>query len=433
MLALLLSVAAPPAVKAQGEPGSSRIGALARAVAGGRREALDDFWAQIARDGAPIVEPDPAGNPKRRLVTFVYRADSSTRNVQLFRGPNATMDLAANPLVRLPGTDVWYRSYTVPSTARFTYMLGRNVELQGLDPKNTADVIRRMTAFAIDPANPHRFPASGSAAPLYLNSVVELSDAPPNPWITKDPSRPAGEVIRTTIPSKEGEPRGVSVYTPPGFERSRGDYDLLILFDGPWYLAMVPTPTILDNLIAAGRIAPQVAVFVETPGSSRDRDLHCCRPFTEMLATELVRWAEERYGATDRPERTTIAGSSAGGLAATCAALERPERFGKVLSMSGAFWWHPKEPGTTSAWLLEQFAGRPKADTRFYLAIGTMEDAPQPEDPLTMLGLNRRLRDALRSRGYEVAYAEFDGGHEYVNWAASLADGLIALSTPARR
>jgi enterochelin esterase family protein len=400
---------------------------VARGIARGDRDPLADLWAAVARDGAPLIEPDPAGDPKRRLVTFVYRADSTTRNVLLFRGPNATMDLSANPLVRLPGTDLWYRSYTVPSTARFTYKLGRDIDLSGLDPKNSTEVTRRLTRFGLDPANPRRFPASGTAPPLYLDSVVELPDAPPNPWTTRDSSRAAGTVTRATVATK-AESRSVSVYTPPRFDRSPGPYDLLIVFDGFWYLTMVPTPTMLDNLIAAGKIAPVVAVFVETPGAARDRDLHCSSAFTTMLADELVPWAREQYHTSDRPERTTVAGSSAGGLAATCAALDRPDRFGNVLSMSGAYWWHPKEPGMTSQWLPEQFAARSKTATRFYLAVGTMENAPQPEDSLTMLGLNRRLRNALRDRGYDVAYSEFDGGHEYVNWAASLADGLIALA-----
>jgi len=37
------------------------------------------------------------------------------------------------------------------------------------------------------------------------------------------------------------------------------------------------------------------------------------------------------------------------------------------------------------------------------------------------------LRDVLLAKGYEVHYDEFYGGHDFLSWRGSLADGLIAL------
>jgi enterochelin esterase family protein len=410
------------------------MAALATAVARGDRRATADFWREIERTGAPLIEPVP-DQPRRRRVTFVFRGDDSTRNVLLFRGPNATMDLGANPLVRLAGTDVWYRSYVVGSDARFTYMLGRNIDLAGVEPKNMGAVMQRLAAFQVDPLNPRRFPTSGKAPPLYLNSVVELPDAPPDRWSTPDPAAPFGSWQDTTFASGVlHNERGLTIYRPagwlqggPGGPSRTKPADVLVLFDGPWYRSMVAMAPILDNLINARKIPPMVAILVANPGQTRGPELHCSREFTEFLATELLPWARKRHGVTDRPAGTVVAGSSAGGLAAVCAALHRPETFGKVLSMSGAFWWHPADSGATSAWLLDRWRERPRAETRFFLTAGLMEDAPQPEDRLSMLGLSRRLRDTLLELGYPTTYAEFDGGHEYLNWQPALAEGLIAL------
>ena len=36
----------------------------------------------------------------------------------------------------------------------------------------------------------------------------------------------------------------------------------------------------------------------------------------------------------------------------------------------------------------------------------------------------------LRAKGYEVEYRDFAGGHDWVNWRGSIADGLMTLIGP---
>jgi enterochelin esterase-like enzyme len=36
--------------------------------------------------------------------------------------------------------------------------------------------------------------------------------------------------------------------------------------------------------------------------------------------------------------------------------------------------------------------------------------------------------DVLRAKGHEVFYQEFQGGHDYLSWRGTLADGLIQKS-----
>jgi enterochelin esterase-like enzyme len=62
---------------------------------------------------------------------------------------------------------------------------------------------------------------------------------------------------------------------------------------------------------------------------------------------------------------------------------------------------------------------------RFYLEIGRFEDGGFASP----LAENRHFRNVLNAKGYSVRYSEFNGGHDYVSWRGTFADGIIWLST----
>jgi enterochelin esterase family protein len=134
----------------------------------------------------------------------------------------------------------------------------------------------------------------------------------------------------------------------------------------------------------------------------------------------------ERGPARGAPYAMALAGSSSGGLASTCSALFHPKVFGTVLSQSGSYWWTDT---TTEApqWVYRQFEKAPKLVPRFDHDVGLREDQPIGGAP-GMLVANRRLRDRLRAKGYEVHSAEFNGGHEYLYRQGTPADGPRALA-----
>lgn len=203
-------------------------------------------------------------------------------------------------------------------------------------------VTASLAALQADPLNPDR--TCPMDAPLKgCKSTVELPDASPQPWIVRNASTAAGEVAQYYLKSERPKnERTVSVYTPAGYRASGEPNALMIVFDRGAYLSAVPTPTILDNLIAASRIPPTVAVFVDNPDqATRTKELTPNPEFPEFLVSELLPWVHARYNVTADPRQTVVAGSSFGGLAATFAALRHPERFGNVLCQSGDFSWAP--------------------------------------------------------------------------------------------
>lgn len=410
----------------QRTPMSPRIEALIRSVRNGDQDAVTRFWSAVSTQGAPLIEPDRP-DTVTALVTFVWRSANTAR-------VGAVVDFGQSALrmllQRAPGTDVWFRTYRVPGDARFLYTL--SVDDPNF-PFEFGDSTAWPAASRTDPLNPKSW---GSPPQL---SLVELPRALPMPWRTPDSSRPRGAVGRFGMPVKSailGNERNAFVYKPPRYADSLGPYPLLVF--GASYISQIRLPAILDYLIAAGRIPPVVAVFFDWPAGRQDIESSCTPEFGDFLASEFLPWVRSRVRVTTDPARVIIGGASAGGFSAACVALRHPEAFGNVLSESGAFW---RGLGNTAAywgnhnrddaervWFSREVASSPRVPVRFYLTVGVLEQSGAfGEGGLSMVHVNRLVRDVLIAKGYDVTYREISGGHDPYNWETALPAALETL------
>ncbi len=407
---------------------SLRIAALQRELEAGNAQALDAFWQEVAEKGAPLFEPIE-GDDQYVLVTFLWRGNEETRNVVVIGGLAGWDDFKEQQMTRLLATDVWYRTYRGQRELRTTYRLGIN---DSLEPLHKEKLRERLAGWQCDPLNPRTFlyPADkeipGDRDDIV--SVLELPGAPPQPYYAPRPGVPTGKIemyrLRSEILENE---RRVWIYTPPRYTHEGEPYRLLVLFDGLAYIDLVPTPVILENLLAERQIPPLVTVLIDSLAHEvRSRELPCQQPFVDYLTTELLPWVRERYHVTADPQRTIVGGSSYGGLAATFAGFRAPETFGNVLAQSGSFWWKPEE-ASEHEWLARQFVLSPRLPLHFYLDVGLKELSSTPDNGPTQVIVNRHMRDVLQAKGYPVTYAEFMGGHDYICWRGTIADGLLAL------
>lgn len=382
---------------------------------------LQTFWRQVAATGTPLIEPAGPQREDRRLVTFLWRG--ARHNVRLFGGPSS--DHAA--LARLGDSDVWFRTFELPDTTRLAYQLAPDVpELPGSERERRVAILATAQA---DPLNPRAWPADAPDRHAQ-ESVLELPRAPTQHGVEPQPGVPRGTLQQLEVASSRlGNRRDVTLYRPAGFDPRRADPRtvLLFVFDAPDYLGKVPTPTILDNLIAARRLPPVVAVFVSNPGrEARAQELPGNPDFADFMALELLPRVLQETGLRVTAERTALAGSSYGGLASATVAWRHPRHFGNVISLSGSFWWSP--PGTPEAdaeHVASLVARHPRQPLRFFLTAGLFESGA-PGLP-SILQTNRHLRDVLRARDYPLAYREYASGHDYYYWRGALGDGLLAL------
>jgi enterochelin esterase-like enzyme len=391
---------------------SSKLTTLRQEVEAGDLAALDAFWREVSQQGAPLIEPI-LGDEEHSLVTFVWRAEDENQSVAVVTAlPGRD---SSEAMTRLPGTDLWYKTYKVRNDTRESYQFavaGNHL---------------------IDPLNPrtHVFPDDDEIGfKGWVSSVLELPDAPPQPWSTPRPGVPKGQLSLHRVASNilDNEYR-VWVYTPPDYTSDGARYGLLVMLDGWFYVNVIPTPTILDNLHAEGRLPPLVAIMIGSVFDlTRQRDLACYPPFAHFLRYELLPWARQNFSLSDDPAQGTIVGMSLGGLMAAFIGLHHSDIFGNVLAQSAHFGWKP-EGEREDEWIAREFIANPRLPLRWYIEVGLLETEIEVIEPgwNNFLMAARYMRDVLRAKGYTVFYSEFSGGHNPMNWQGTLANGLLAL------
>ncbi len=433
------------------DPTSPRIAALERKLKNGNVAALEAFWERVKAEGGPLIEPiEDEG--EYSLVTFLFRGLEDTTGVVLgTAGVFYARPESERQLRRLAGSDVFYHTYRFRNDLRTMYYFLHNAPSTPATPWAYMEpqARKRLDAFLAQPdvkrsdaLNPRRLigPNFGDSSfrPARAYSILELPAAPPQPWVESREDVPRGETQRHSFRSAIlGNERPVWVYTPPGYAKSDGPYHLLVMFYGSSYVSWIPADRILDKLLAEGKIPKLVAVFVGPTDPNKDWiELPCHEPFADAVATELIPWVRRSYPVTTDPARTVVGGFSYAGLAASFVALRHPELFGNVLSQSGEYGWGTWMIGDRDEpeWLTTQYDASPKLSLRFYLEAGLHESQGWQHQlghwwpPI--LDSNRRFRDVLRAKGYDVHYHEFNGGHDLSCWRGTFANGVMALLRP---
>jgi enterochelin esterase family protein len=318
-------------------------------------------------------------------------------------------DDAIGRLTRLEGTDVWYLSIELRSDLRAPYRF--------LVTRQNAERAER----ALDPLN-RRTLAPGTQ---WARSLVVLPQAPAQPWRTLQ-SR--GEWRELTVASTAlGGNRPAYVYLPPGYSAGRTEpYAVLIGMDSYGFRPpLLPGDQILDFLAGQRRIPETVMILTEDVGPIGDTRGY--DPVVSFLADEVLPAVRRTIRTSSNPADIVVTGMSRRGLVASYAAFKRPDAIGKVLSLSGSFYWRP--PGSPAyEWLPNLYAVTERRPVRLYLAAGTLETSVSDANAgHYLLGTNRHMRDVLAARGYDFEYVEFMGVHSEVNWEDQLAAGLAWL------
>lgn len=350
-----------------------------------RQTRLDALWDDWQAAGQiPYVDGT--------TVAFLYRGEALAVE---WRGDfNGWLADGALLGQNLSGTDLWIVVAEFPSSARLDYQI----------------VVNGGT-WLLDPANP-RQQWSGNGP----NSELRMPDSIPSEWTERREGVPQGTLSdpQTTVASMSGYALTYQVYTPANY----GELDnlpVIYVLDGQDYAdeRLGALPIILDNLIAAGKIEPVIAVFVDvraSPNGSENvreeayTNNAAFADFMQMLATSI----DMEYSTDNRASRRLILGTSLGGQAALFTAIKNPTglvEFGLVAAQSPSF----DDP------LLDLYRQEMTRPLNIWISVGT----PEWDIDITA------LRTVIERRGYQLTTVQVNEGHSWGNWRGLLDDMLI--------
>jgi enterochelin esterase family protein len=342
----------------------------------------DSIIRRALESGNPVVQGNRA--------TFLWEGDSAPQLMSDLTGweekpkPFKRLSPTHEPASTPSGKTLWSCSLTVPRDAYVEYAF--------YDPASQEKLL--------DPLNEHTV-NNGLGS---RNNFFYMPETMPSPFSMRRADVRACTLTRhrvsTDLLQDDGE-RDVYLYKSPVSEA----VPLLVVYDGYEYLNRGKLTTIVDNLIADGRIRPIAIAFLQNGKSRRNVEYLGSDATIAWLEREILPLAHEHLRLLDiaeHPGAYGVLGASAGGLMSMYTGLRMPEIFGKVLCQSGVF--SLDERDLTVVDLVRYGHAR---DIRIWMDVGKLEE---------LLEDNRRMLALLREKKYNVTYREFSASHNYTAW-----------------
>jgi glucoamylase len=331
---------------------------------------------------SPIVEDEQA--------TFVYRGKA--KRVEAV-GDFTSWRPRRLTLRELPGTDVKYLTMKFPRDARVEYKFIADGEWT-TDALNEAKLDNGVGGFNNFFTMPAYRPSALADDNWTLRGTIERLDAP--------------------TAALEGGKRKLQVYLPPAYASGAGErYPVLYMQDGSEYVTRARAAVVADRLIAGGRVAPFIIVFVDPV--DRFKEYWASDRFADFMATELVPFVDARYRTRRARDGRALMGASLGGVISVWTAIRHPDTFARVAGQSTAFQIDDERVVSALAALETMGQARP---LKFYFDVGLLEP---------IWKVNRRVRVLLAGKGYPVAYAEAAAGHNWTSWRDQLAEAFTRV------
>jgi enterochelin esterase-like enzyme len=261
----------------------------------------------------------------------------------------------------------------------------------------------------IDPANPQ---LKTGSTPSTISSVLEIKT--PSPAFYDAQPVPHGDIRTHWYQSKSlNSIRRLTVYTPPGYDKATSRYPVLYLFHGAnadenaWY-RLGRANLILDNLIAAGKITPFVAVmpfgYGVQPGGQQQGENTA--KFGKDLIEDVIPFIQATYRVFPDREHRAIVGLSMGGGQSLTIGLNNLDLFSYVGGFSAAIGNAANHAKTFATLVNHGDAANGKLKL-LWVGCGT-------EDSL--FGASKAFSEFLTANHIKHTFRETGGAHTWMVW-----------------
>lgn len=363
--------------------------------------------------GPRVVSPEISSD---NSVTFrLYSANAQSVRVNgswMKRGESLEMKKGAD--------SVWSAKTNVlePSMYHYTFILDGVSILDPTNPRAMRDGRRYSSTLMI---------------PGKSSEVFQVNDVP------------HGSIIKVWYDSPTLKlNRRMYVYTPPGYEDSKGKYPVLYLLHGGGgdedaWTSLGRANYILDNLIAEGKAKPMIVVMTNgnanqtasitdwskepdttnqiRPGSNRsDQEIiDGMTKFPNSLVKDVIPYIEKHFRVIANSDNRAIAGLSMGCLQTQITAMTNPGLFQYIGCFSLGIHFNPPFGVISNKILIPAYDKNLKTmkNKLFYIGVG--------RDDFVYEGV-QTLRKKLDEYNFKYVYNETSGGHTWANWRTYLSD-----------
>ena len=229
-----------------------------------------------------------------------------------------------------------------------------------------------------------------------------------------------------------GMDRRITVYTPPGYEKSTEKLPVLYLLHGAGgdeeaWIALGRTAQIMDNLIAEGKVKPMIVVMpngnVIQDGAPGEGSMGFYKPQFMVAKTmdgtyegsfqDIIAFVESNYRVHADKAHRAIAGLSMGGYHSLHISRYYPNTFDYVGLFSAAIMAREDATGKVYSNFDQTLKAQMDNGYKLYwIAIGKTD---------FLYDANKEYRAKLDSMGMKYTYVESEGGHIWRNWRVYLS------------